>query len=195
MDTKLKGIVKQVVAETHGEHMISQIAQRVVREANIFHSSHSWSKDVATAEFEAECSPPPGSCITVMHDTFPLGALDRARKVLTVVFMFPDGTQDIVDMMSSVADYGNVEKGAIQLGNKIMVKAPKPFVGFEVMYLSKPKITVDKFDTWLVDEYPEYLVHKVVAVTMRQIGDDAWSIFEDKARSQLRDIRAEVSYV
>ena len=188
MDARLSSMVREVLQETHQEHLVESVVQRLLRSVREFHArAEMFEQDTQEATFAAEpCA---------FDDVLSTDCLAGMRKVIDVIVHMSDGTAASAKLVRSPVEYfksdqsgSSVKAFALRLGNRIKVKSSQQLAAITVIYNAPPEVTRDNFNTWLTRAQLDFAVNDAIGMTMAVIGDDAANLFLRKAEKQLLEL-------
>ena len=184
MDSRLVYAVKRVLQETHQEHLVESVIDRVLRAVREFHNrSETFVLDTDEATFQIfDC---------LYEDVLGLGSIVNLRKVVIAFAYTTDGQQLEVVKAADASDYfkgAEHEAYMLRLGSNLKVKATSPLAAVTLVYSINRQISRDNFDTWLTESQLDFAINRAIGETMVVIGDDAAATFLRQADSDLKQL-------
>lgn len=184
----LEEVVRCVVEETHGEHLRMQIAKRVLSTIKSIHQSRIFKRDLVTAHFEAE-SPTDQTCLGVYTDTIELTELANLRKPVECIVHTVEGGTLPCTKAANFKDFKRPDACSFyQLGNILHVNSPEQFLMLDLVYVKSVQLSLENAESWVLEDYDDFVYKSVLAWTMQTIGDNTWQFMYQESKTALRNL-------
>lgn len=164
MNSLFKQLFDGVISNTNRPNLVAETIQAIQQETLVFHNRGMFRADVR----EAVLTSTNGG---QLEYKFSIPQNKRIRKILTVRPLSPSGRYGRnLPLMGLFDKSADNNCGYSWLNGNLTIRLPYAATTFSLMYLEFPNINPEKYESWIAQTYPHYIVDAATAqiLTLRE---------------------------
>lgn len=164
LSPQLQEVVEEVLLLTRRPNLFDTIVSRVLATTLILHRKENFAKDVRTHHLMLTVP----SC----DRTVPSSAIPDCRKMLVIRANKSSKPlhKNTVDQALEISDFANNDSWSF-LGLNYRIRTSRPHQYLDFVYLAKPVLVPEKYNSWLAAEHKDLLIAEVSQFVFEQSGD------------------------